>query len=104
SLTESQLVDRLNDLGYADRLRPEKPGEFTMGPGDVTIRPRGANLNGQLVRVIFQRPAPPAKAAANRKPKPPPVPDRVQRLELGPKAIDRVTLDTPVLTSLISGE
>jgi penicillin-binding protein 1B len=104
SLTESQLVDRLNDLGYAERARPEKPGEFTMGAGDVAIRPRGANLNGQLVRVIFQRPAPPAKAAANRKPKPPPVADRVQRLELGPKAIDRVTLDTPVLTSLISGE
>ena len=102
SLTESQLVDRLNDLGYADRLRPEKPGEFTMGAGDVAIRPRSPNLNGQLVRVIFQRPAPPVKAAANRKP--PRAPDRVQRLELGPTATDRVTLDTPVLTSLISGE
>ncbi len=42
SLTEGQLVDRLNDLGYAQRTMFEKPGEFVIGSGDVTIVPRGA--------------------------------------------------------------
>src|ERR1700730_13883329 len=42
SLTEAQLVDRLNDLGYAQRTMFEKPGEFVIGGGDVTIMPRGA--------------------------------------------------------------
>src|SRR6185369_6368522 len=30
SLTGQQLLDRLNDLGYAQRPKPEKPGEFTI--------------------------------------------------------------------------
>jgi penicillin-binding protein 1B len=102
SLTERQLIDRLNDLGYAERARPDHPGEFAIGAAGVTIRPRAANLNGQLVRVIFPRPAPPVKGAKNRRP--PRIPDRVQRLELGTTASERVTLDTPVLTALISGE
>ena len=28
-LSERQLVERLNDLGYAEREKPEKPGEFS---------------------------------------------------------------------------
>src|SRR5215468_6489281 len=36
SLTEQQLVDRLNDIGYAERTRPDKPGQFAMGGGTVT--------------------------------------------------------------------
>src|SRR5439155_14422991 len=68
SLTELQLVDRLNDLGYAERGRPDKAGEFTISAGAVAIRPRNPDLNGGLVRVIFQRPAPPAKAAAKDRP------------------------------------
>src|SRR6266498_5307336 len=30
SLTDRQLIDRLNDLGYAERARPDKPGEFSI--------------------------------------------------------------------------
>ena len=31
SLTDRQLIDRLNDLGYAQRASIEKPGEFAIG-------------------------------------------------------------------------
>src|ERR687883_498583 len=40
SLTDRQLVDRLNDLGYAQRVTVEKPGEFAVGNGAVTIMSR----------------------------------------------------------------
>jgi penicillin-binding protein 1B len=103
SLTERQLVDRLNDLGYAERMRAEKPGEFTLGGGVVAIVPRSPDLKGQVVQVIFQRPAPGAKAPAKGKPPPRP-PDRVEQLEIGHDASERVVLDTPVLTSLVRGE
>jgi penicillin-binding protein 1B len=107
SLTEGQLVDRLNDLGYAQRTMFEKPGEFVIGAGDVTIMPRGAEFKGQSVRVIFRRPAPvtvkpPARRGA--KPAPPPPNDRVLAIERDSRPTERLTLDTPVLTALISGE
>ena len=56
SLTEGQLVDRLNDLGYAQRTMFEKPGEFVVGSGEVTIVPRGEEFKGRSVRVVFRRP------------------------------------------------
>jgi penicillin-binding protein 1B len=104
SLTDRQLIDRLNDLGYAQRPRVEKPGEFAIGAGAVAIRPRTAELNGQVVRVVFQRPAAPELRAAARRAVPPKTPDRVERVEIGTRPTERLTLDAPVLTSLISGE
>jgi penicillin-binding protein 1B len=103
SLTDRQLVDRLNDLGYAQRASIEKAGEFALGKGSVSIKPRGSELKGQIVHVIFQKPAPEVRTVARRAP-PPKTPDRVERLEVGTRASERVTLDTPVLTSLVSGE
>ena len=108
SLTERQLVDRLNDLGYAQRARPEKPGEFAIGDGAVAIMPRSADLKGQIVRVVFQRPpaAKPRREAGRETgaSRPPRTPDRVERLELGNKPSERLMLDAPVLTSLVGGE
>lgn len=103
SLTDRQLVDRLNDLGYAERTSAEKPGEFVIGNGEVSIRPRAAALKEQVVRVVFRLPAPAVQRAA-RKPPPPRPADQVLRLELAAKARERITLDAPLLTSLISGE
>jgi penicillin-binding protein 1B len=103
SLTDRQLIDRLNDLGYAQRARAERPGEFAVGQGAVAVVPRGGDAGGQVVRVVFQRPpAPDVKTASRRTP--PRVADRVARLELGKHAPDRLALDAPVLTALISGE
>jgi penicillin-binding protein 1B len=107
SMTQQQLVDRLNELGYAHRDRLQKAGEFAIGAGAVAIMPRVSELKGEAVRVVFQRPpAPnPKTAARSRKPPPPPrVADRVQQLEIGAAPADRVTLDAPVLTSLGGGE
>ncbi len=103
SLTERQLVDRLNDIGYTERVHADRPGEFAIGPGAVAIRPRAADFNGRPVRVVFQRPAAPAvKAAARRRVARPA--DRVLGLEVGTDPSERVTLDAPLLTSIISGE
>jgi penicillin-binding protein 1B len=105
SLTERELIDRLNDLGYAQRAKAEKAGEFAIGNGAIAIMPRVAELRGQTVRVVFQKPAvlPVAKTPAARA-KPPKAPDRIARLELGARPSEHLTLDTPVLTSIISGE
>jgi penicillin-binding protein 1B len=102
SLTDRQLVDRLNDLGYTQRPQPSKPGEFTIGDGFVSIAPRSKDLDGQHVRVVFRPPTTPRRGT--RKPPPPRVADRVLELRLGDKATDRLRLETPLLTSLISGE
>ncbi|HEY3043021.1 MAG TPA: PBP1A family penicillin-binding protein [Vicinamibacterales bacterium] len=106
SLTEAQLVDRLNDLGYAQRTVFEKPGEFVIGGGDVTIIPRGPEFRGQSVRVIFQRPTPPARGPARRPARPaaPAAADRVLAIERDSRLTERLTLDAPVLTALINGE
>jgi penicillin-binding protein 1B len=103
SLTDRQLVDRLNDLGYAQRVTVAKPGEFAVSAGSVAILPRGPEFHGQVVRVVFQRPTTPPVKMAARRPPPRPV-DRVQQLELGSHASERLTLDAPVLSSLVSGE
>ncbi len=102
SLTDRQLIDRLNDLGYAHRDRIERPGEFAIGAGAVAIMPRAPELKGRVVRVVFQPPpAPNVKNAARRTPPRPA--DRVQRLELGGKSSERLVLDAPVLTTLGGG-
>jgi penicillin-binding protein 1B len=102
SLTDRQLVDRLNDLGYTQREQAEKPGEFTVGDGSIAIVPRVRQLDGQVVRVVFRPPSPPVRNAARRQP--PRRGDRVQRLEIGKRTSERLALDAPLLTSLIAGE
>ena len=62
ALTGRQLVDQLNDLGYAQRTDAEKPGEFAVGDAVVSIRARSTGMGGQLVRVMFRPPTPPARA------------------------------------------
>lgn len=106
SMTDAQLVDRLNDLGYAERTNLEKPGEFTIEPGAVAIYARGEEFKDRVVRVVFRKPVRTlGKPAARRTPPPKPKPaDHVEQLELGSKATDSLRLDTPVLTSLIGGE
>jgi penicillin-binding protein 1B len=101
ALTDRQLVDRLNDLGYAQREEPSGPGEFTLGDGFVAIQPRSTDPGGPLVRVVFRAPPPKGRAPARR---PPRRADRVLDLRVDGKPADRLALETPLLTSLISGE
>ena len=109
SLSNRQLVDRLNDLGYAQRPKVEKPGEFAEGGGTVSIMPRAAEFKGEIVRVGFDRPAAPGAPGANvkatgRRTAATRLSDHVMRLERGARATDHLTLDAPVLTSIIAGE
>ena len=103
SLTDRGLIDRLNDLGYAQRPTVTKPGEFAIGAGAIALIPRAPEFKGRIVRVVFQRqpPAPAARgASASRKPPPPRPADRVLQLEVANRPSERLTLDAPILTSL----
>ena len=104
SLTDRQLIDRLNDLGYTQRAAIGQPGEFTLGPGVIAIMPRGPEFKGQIVRVVFQRQPAPNVKTATRRPVPQRPSDRVLALELASKPSERLMLDAPVLTSLGGGE
>ena len=99
-ISERQLVDRLNDMGYAERARVEKAGEFSTGHGAISIVPRGGDHAGQIVRVLFDEPKvrPPAPG---KTPLPSP-PQKLRGIETSSSAIDRVTLDPPLLTALMS--
>ena len=100
ALTEQQLVDRLNDIGYARREKAEKPGEFAITEGNVSIAPRPAEFKGRTVSVAFQKPAPAVQRASRGKPPAPRPADHVELLQLGDDARDSLTLDTPLLSSI----
>ena len=56
SLTDRQLVDRLNDLGYAQRLDGEKPGEFALERRHGVDHAARRRVQGQdRARRSFQR-------------------------------------------------
>src|SRR6185369_4065943 len=102
SLTNQQLIDRLNDLGYSQRPKPEKPGEFSIAGGTVSIVPRPPQFKGQVVEVGFAPAAP--RAPARRNAPPLRLSDHVLRLQLGNQATERLTLDAPVLSAIVAGE
>ena len=99
SLSAQQLVDRLNDLGYAERATTDKAGEFTIESGAISIAPRAEQLKGSVVRVRFPKAPPPPKNSKRPPPKPP---ARVDRLELDGKPRDSVVLDAPMLSSIVA--
>jgi penicillin-binding protein 1B len=103
SLTSRQLVDRLNDLGYAERAEAKKPGEFSIGTGAVTVLPRPAQFKGQAVRVVFQKPTPPPKRPPARPVRTPPKPaDHVEELQIGSQVSERLLLDAALLSSYVA--
>jgi penicillin-binding protein 1B len=99
-LSERQLVNCLNDLGYAERDTPGKPGEFSAAPRLVTIVPRTGENAGQTVQARFNVP-PAVRAGAPL----PPGAERIERLDVASSGQkDTVSLDSPLLTSLMSGD
>ena len=93
SLTPTQIIDRLNDLGYSHRARTEQPGEFTVGRDAVLMIPRDGDRKGQLVRIAFGARGP--KGAE---------PTTIDHIDLvaTKKTVDRLTLDPPLITALIT--
>jgi penicillin-binding protein 1B len=93
SLTDRQLIDRLNDLGYAQVPRVESPGEFAVGQNAVALMIRGGKTEGDVVRIVFG----PASAKPNS-----PSTSTVKRIEQpGGKPLPSVMLEAPLLTALI---
>lgn len=92
SVSPRQLIDRLNDLGYSHRERSEEPGQFTVGRNTLVLIPRDGERKGQVVRVVFG-----SRAKSGE-------PQSIERLELPPtkKTVDRVRLDAPLITALIT--
>jgi penicillin-binding protein 1B len=92
-VTPRQLIDRLNDLGYAHRARTDAPGEFTVGRDAIVLIPRDGDRKNQVVRVVFG----PARTKGGD-------PTGILRIELPPSKqhADRVTLDAPLITALIT--
>jgi penicillin-binding protein 1B len=93
SMTIGQLIDRLNDLGYAQRARAEQPGEFTAIRDAVLVVPREGPTKGRGVRVKFA-----ARTAKG------PEPAHIIGIEIpgSKQAINRVMLDSPLITALVT--
>jgi penicillin-binding protein 1B len=93
TLTPSQVVERLNDLGYSHRAKAEQAGEFTVGRDAVVMIPRDGDRKGQLVRIVFA--ARTSKAVE---------PTWINHVELvaGKRTIDRLRLDAPLITAIVT--
>ena len=92
-LTQAQMIDRLNDLGYAQRARVEQPGEFAIGRDALAVIPRAGDRSGQTVRFVF---------AASRKD--PSAGGNLATIELPLKrqTIESMAFDAPLITALVS--
>ena len=97
-MNAAELITRLNDIGYTERSRVERPGEFALSPGAITVLARGGDHAGKIIRVLF-----PEARAVKGALKAAAVPPRIDRLEVGKQAVDEVTLDAPMLTALVTG-
>jgi penicillin-binding protein 1B len=91
STSQLELIERLNELGYAHRARAEQPGEFTIGRDTIVFIPRDGDRKGNTVRVVF------TGRTQKREP------STVGKLEIiGSKAgTSSVTLDPPLITALV---
>jgi penicillin-binding protein 1B len=100
-LTESELVARLNDVGYTEKSRVERAGEFALDHPAVVLLPRSGDHAGRPVRIVFATPR--VSKTGARSAGPPAVSGRIQRIEAGGRAVDDVTLDAPMLSGLVTG-
>ena len=101
NMSLAELVARLNDIGYAQRGRVERAGDFAIERSNVVLLSRGGDQAGKTVTISFPPPpAPPRKKGA--KPPPPPL-QRITKIQAQAAAIERVTLDAPLLTSMMTG-
>ena len=108
-VTLAQMIDRLNDLGYAQRAKVAQPGEFAIGRDALAIIPRSGDHPGKTVRLVFAPVTPRPAPKAGQPPRPDALDGRtgggaLQAIEVvGRKQpLDAIALDTPLLTALTS--
>lgn len=90
ALSPVELVQRLNDVGYAEREKAAEPGEFSVAPTQIVMVTRPADREpSRTIRVEFSTGSTPT----------------VRRLtDAASKASPGVTLEAPLLTALAPGE
>jgi penicillin-binding protein 1B len=98
ALSATELVVRLNDLGYAQRPHADRPGEFAVTRDTILLRPRSGEGKGKTIQVTFATPS--GKRPANT---PPPATTIRDLVIVGGGSTATVELDTPLLTALVAG-
>jgi hypothetical protein len=89
-LAPAQLVQRLNDVGYAQRPKVEVPGEFSVAANSVTIMTRAADkVEPKTVRVDFT----PGSAPVIRR-----------MIGAANKPVSKITLEAPLLAAIAPGQ
>ena len=99
SISQDELGARLNDLGYTLRAIVERPGEFAVDGNTVLLIPQGGNQSGKPVTVTFPAPPAPRKGATTPAAPTP----RINGLQAAGRGVARLTLDAPLLTTLMTG-
>ena len=90
-VTLPQMIDRLNDLGYAQRSPVEQPGQFAIGRDALAVIPRAGDRAGQTIRFVFAPTTPKGGGGG------------LQSIEtVGKKRLEGIELDAPLLTALIA--
>ena len=100
-ITLAQMIDRLNDLGYAERPRVEQPGEFAIGRDALAVIPTGGDRATQTLRFVFAPPPRPRsrKAAVTATGGPLIGIEAVQQRQ----ALESVSFDAPLITAVLGG-
>ncbi len=93
TLSEADVVQRLNDLGYTSRDAAREPGEFSTGADAVEIVPRGGVNARRHVRLEWTPEPAPRPGAAARTP-------AIARVLLDEQPVGDVSLDPPLLSAL----
>ena len=95
AMSRRQMVERLNDLGYTERARALAPGEFAPVRQGIVLIPRSGEHLGHRVVVSLEEPASEKARASTQM-------LLITDLEIAGRRASRVTLDTPLLTALMS--
>jgi penicillin-binding protein 1B len=99
NVSQQELLDRLNDLGYAQRTQVQNPGEFAVDGPLVSVVPRAGTHVGKTLVISFQRAAPPRRPG--RAPAVQTISNRIESVTTGKQAVSRVMMDAPMLTALM---
>ncbi|HYN06029.1 MAG TPA: PBP1A family penicillin-binding protein [Vicinamibacterales bacterium] len=100
-LTPGQLVQRLNDIGYAERQKVTQPGEFSVAGLSVMLMTRPeAPSKPHTYRVDFSKSGAPSSRAS--RPDSSSVVSKI--LADGGAAVKSITLEAPMLAALAPGE
>ncbi|MEO7190702.1 MAG: PBP1A family penicillin-binding protein [Vicinamibacterales bacterium] len=90
-ISPTQLIQHLNDVGYAERPKAQAPGEFSLTGTTLRLVTRApARGKAETVQIDFSR----TSTAVTK----------ITRVGPPAKALDRLTLEAPLLAALAPGE